>query len=224
VSKLKLGIFISGSGSNLQAILDACAGGRLDAQVAVVLSNDAEAYGLERARLAGVPALAVPAGRRSGSPEWEAADRRHVEILREHEVDLVCLAGYMRKSGPGLLAAYAGRIMNIHPALLPSFAGAHGQRDAVDYGVRLSGCTVHFADAEFDTGPVIIQAAVPVLPGDDAASLGARILVQEHRIYPQAIAWYAQGRLTLEGRRVRVTNARPPTVAEAIISPGLEIF
>jgi phosphoribosylglycinamide formyltransferase-1 len=123
-----------------------------------------------------------------------------------------------------VLEAYPGRVLNIHPALLPSFIGAHGQRDAVAYGVRISGCTVHFADAHFDTGPVIIQAAVPVLPDDDETSLAARILQQEHKIYPQAIQWYAQGRLVIEGRRVRVINARPPTIAEAIINPGLEIF
>jgi len=133
------------------------------------------------------------------------------------------MAGYMRRLGPGVLQAYQGRVLNIHPALLPSFIGAHGQRDAVEYGVRISGCSVHFADAQFDTGPLIIQAAVPVLPEDTAESLGARILVQEHRIYPQAIQWYAQGRLRVEGRRVIVDNAPPPTIMEAIISPGLDI-
>ena len=230
---------VSGGGTNLQSILDACAaggasppapspgrgGGRgIDAEVTVVISNVADAYALERARRAEVPGVCVPAGRRSGTAEWEAADPAHLKLLAEHGVELICMAGYLRRLGPGVLEAYQGRVMNIHPALLPSFIGAHGQRDAVEYGVRVSGCTVQFADGQFDTGPIIIQAAVPVLPGDDAASLGARILVQEHRIYPQAIQWYAQGRLSLEGRRVVLLNPPPPTIAEAIISPGLEIF
>jgi phosphoribosylglycinamide formyltransferase-1 len=223
LAKLRLAVMVSGGGTNLQSILDACAGGRIDAEVALVISNVADAYALERARLAGVPGVCVPAGRRSGTPEWEQADPRHLSLLAEHGVELICMAGYMRRLGPRVLEAYQGRVLNIHPALVPSFVGAHGQRDAVEYGVRISGCSVHFADAQFDTGPVIIQAAVPVLPGDDAASLGARILVQEHRIYPQAIQWYAQGRLRIEGRRVIVENAPPPTIVEAIISPGLDM-
>jgi phosphoribosylglycinamide formyltransferase-1 len=221
--KLRLGIMVSGGGTNLQAILDACASGRIDAEAAVVISDQAEAYALDRARRAGVPAVHIPAGTRSGTAEWLAADDMHAEALEEHGVGLVCLAGYMRRLGPQVLAAYAGRVMNIHPALLPSFAGAHGHRDALAYGVTVSGCTVHFADGQFDTGPIIIQAAVPVLPGDDEASLARRILVQEHRIYPQAIQWFAEGRLRLEGRRVILQGAPPPTIAEAIISPGLEI-
>lgn len=221
---LRLGVFVSGSGTNLQAILDACRSGRIAAQVAVVVSNNREAYALQRAQQAGVPGVYIPAGSRSGSAQWEAADPRHLEVLGDHGVELICMAGYMRRLGPRVLEAYTGRVLNIHPALLPSFIGAHGQRDAVEYGVRISGCTVHFADANFDTGPIIIQAAVPVLPEDDEASLAARILQQEHKIYPQAIQWYAQGRLAIEGRHVRVLNARPPTIAEAIINPGLEIF
>ena len=222
--KLVLGVMVSGGGTNLQSILDACRAGRIDAEVAVVISNKSGAYGLERARRAGVAAVCVPAGPRSGSREWAAADLEHLQILREHEVGLVCMAGYMRRLGPQVYAAYAGRVMNIHPALLPSFSGAHGRRDAVEYGVRVSGCTVHFADAQFDTGPIIIQAAVPVLPGDDEASLGERILAQEHKLYPQAIQWFAQGRLRLEGRQVVLDNPPPPTICEAIISPGLEIL
>jgi len=214
---------VSGGGTNLQSILDACASRRIDAEVALVISNVAEAYALERARRAGVPGVCVPAGRRSGTAEWEAAVSQHLALLAEHDAELICMAGYMRRLGPGVLQAYQGRVLNIHPALLPSFIGAHGQRDAVEYGVRISGCSVHFADAQFDTGPLIIQAAVPVLPEDTAESLGARILVQEHRIYPQAIQWYAQGRLRVEGRRVIVDNAPPPTIMEAIISPGLDI-
>ena len=223
MSQLRLAVMVSGGGSNLQSILDACAAGRIDAEVALVICNVPDAYALERARLAGVPAVCVPAGRRSGTPEWEAAEAEHLRLLAEHGVELICMAGYMRRLGPQVYEAYQGRVLNIHPALLPSFLGAHGQREAVEYGVRISGCTVHFAEAQFDTGPVIIQAAVPVLPGDDAASLGARILQQEHRIYPQAIQWYAQGRLHLEGRRVIVDNPPPPLIMEAIISPGLDM-
>jgi phosphoribosylglycinamide formyltransferase 1 len=221
--KLRLAVMVSGGGTNLQSILDACASERIEAEVALVIYNVPGAYARERARRAGVPGVCVPAGRRSGTVEWEAADAEHLRLLAAHGVELICMAGYMRRLGPGVFAAYQGRVLNIHPALLPSFIGAHGQRDAVDYGVRISGCTVHFADAQFDTGPVIVQAAVPVLPGDDDDSLGARILVQEHRIYPQAIQWYAQGRLRVEGRRVIVENAPPPTILEAIISPGLDI-
>ncbi len=222
MSQLNLGVLVSGGGTNLQAIIDACEGGRIEATVTVVISDNADAYALERARHHNIPAYHVPLGK-NDSPEFTAADRQHVELLREHEVDLVCLAGYMRLIGPGMFAAYPQAILNIHPALLPSFPGTHGPDDAADYGVKVSGCTVHFAWPEFDTGPIIIQAAVPVLPGDDGDSLAARILAQEHKIYPQAIQWYAEGRLHIEGRRVILQDARPPTSMEAIISPGLEI-
>jgi phosphoribosylglycinamide formyltransferase-1 len=223
MSKLRLAVLVSGGGTNLQSLLDACAQGTLNAEVALVISNLPDAYALERARRAGVPAVCVPAGRRSGTPQWQAADAEHLRLLADHGAELICLAGYMRRLGPGVLAAYRGRVLNIHPALLPSFIGAHGQRDAVDYGARVAGCTVHFADGQFDTGPIIIQAAVPVLPGDTAETLGARILRQEHRIYPQAIQWFASGRLHLEGRRVILDNPPPPTMVEAIISPGLDL-
>ena len=222
MAQLNLGVFVSGGGTNLQAIIDACEGGRIEATVTVVISDKADAYALERARHHDIPAYHVPAGK-NDSPEFEAADNRHVELLHEHNVDVVCLAGYMRLIGPNMFAAYPEAILNIHPALLPSFPGTHGQDDATDYGVKVSGCTVHFAWPEFDTGPIIIQAAVPVLPGDDGASLAARILAQEHKVYPQAIQWYAEGRLRIEGRRVILEDARPPTIMEAIISPGLEI-
>lgn len=222
MAKLRIAVMVSGWGTNLKAILDASACGKLGAEVAVVISDNAEAYGLERARQAGVAAVHIPAGRRSGTTEWLAADDMHLATLEQQGVELLCMAGYMRMLGPQVLAAYEGRVMNIHPALLPSFMGAHGQQDALDYGVRISGSTVHFADAQFDTGPVIIQAAVPVLPGDDKDTLWARILRQEHRIYPQAIQWFAQGRLRIEGRHVIVQDAPPPTICEAIINPGIE--
>ena len=222
MSQLNLGVFVSGGGTNLQAIIDCCEAGSIAASVQVVISDKEDAYALERAREYDIPAYHVPAGK-NDSPEFEAADRRHVELLRERDVDLVCLAGYMRLIGLNIFEAYPEAILNIHPALLPSFPGTHGQDDAADYGVKVSGCTVHFAWPEFDTGPIIIQAAVPVLPCDDGDSLAARILAQEHKIYPQAIQWYAEGRLHIEGRRVILEDARPPTIMEAIISPGLEI-
>ena len=159
---IRVGAFASGGGTNLQAIIDNCEAGKISARVAVVISNKADARALARARNHGIPAEHVPVGR-DRSEQFLEADRRHLEILRAHQVDLLVLAGYMRRIGPGVLAAYRQAVLNIHPALLPSFPGTHGQRDAVEYGVRVSGCTVHFADAEFDTGPIIIQAAVPVI-------------------------------------------------------------
>lgn len=219
---LRLGVMVSGSGTNLQSIIDACEAGRTGACVAVVTSNRASAFGLERARQHGIPTVHIPVGQ-TGSPEWEAADARQVEVLQAHGVRLVCLAGYMRKIGPRLLAAFPGAIMNIHPALLPAFPGVEVQWTAADYGVRIAGCTVHFADEEFDRGPIIIQAAVPVMPGDTGDELAHRILQQEHRIYPQAIKWFAEGRLSVLGRQVLVKDAPPPLVdGTAIISPGLD--
>jgi len=219
---LNLGVFISGRGTNLQSIIDACEAGKIDASVAVIISDQADAYGLERARKHNIPAIHIPVGK-NNTPEYHEADRNQLEILREYQVDLVCLAGYMRRLGPAVLEGYDKAVLNIHPALLPSFPGTHGQDDAADYGVRISGCTVHFAWPKFDTGPIIIQAAVPLLPGDDGDSLAGRILRQEHKIYPQAIQWFAEGRLQIQGRRVIVKDAPPPTITEAIISPGLEI-
>ncbi len=222
MAHLNLGVFISGRGTNLQSIIDACEAGKIDASVAVVISDQAEAYGLERARKHNISPIHVPVGK-NNTPKYDEADRRQLEILREQGVDLVCLAGYMRRVGRAVLEGYAEAILNIHPALLPSFPGTHGQDDAADYGVKVSGCTVHLAWPKFDTGPIIIQAAVPVLEDDDGDSLADRILRQEHKIYPQAIQWFAEGRLQIEGRCVTVKDARPPTIAEAIISPGLEI-
>ncbi len=210
---IRVGVLASGGGTNLQAILDGCASGRLDATVAVVVSNVPGAGALDRARRAGAAAEVVPS---KGVADREAYDLGLVERLRAHRVDLVCLAGYMRFVSPVFLRAFGPtpdtrgcpRVMNVHPGLLPSFPGLHSQRQALAYGARLAGCTVHFVDEGCDTGPIIVQAVVPVLPDDDEAALSARILVQEHRIYPQAVQWFAQGRLSLEGRRVRVEGAR----------------
>lgn len=201
--KLRLGVLASGRGSNLQAIMDCCQAGSLAAEVAVVISDKPAAYALERARRAGIAAFSLEVAAFPGKGEYEQAV---VELLREAGVQLLCLAGYMRLVGEPLLQAFPNKIMNIHPALLPSFPGLHGQRDALQYGVKISGCTVHFIDEGMDTGPIILQAAVPVLDDDTEDSLSARILEQEHRLYPEAIQLYAEGRLQVEGRRVYINR------------------
>ena len=187
---MRLAVLVSGSGSNLQAIIDKAESGALDADIRLVLSNRADAYGLERARRHKVPCLALEHG---GYASREAFDQAMVDAIRASGADTVALAGFMRLLTPVFLAAFPGRVLNIHPALLPSFKGAHGQRDAAEYGVRLSGCTVHFVDEHMDHGPIIIQAAVPALADDDGETLGSRILALEHRVYPQALQWLAQG-------------------------------
>ncbi len=214
---MRLGVLASGSGSNLQAILDTCASGSIPAQVAVVISNVAGAGALQRAGKAGVPAVLLA---HKAYPSRDAYDAEIVAILRRHQVDLVCLAGFMRLIGPALLSAFQNRILNIHPALLPAFPGLHAVRQALNAGVRVSGCTVHIVDEGTDTGPIVIQAAVPVLDGDTEESLAARILAQEHRCYPRAIALMAQGRVRIEGRRVRV-DAKPGDPARTLSSPEL---
>lgn len=199
MSKLRLGILASGRGSNLQSIMDAAAVGKIDAEVAVVISDKKDAFALERARLAGIPAEYVNFKDYTSKDDYE---RAILEILRHSEVGLVCLAGYMRLVGKVILGAYYNRVLNIHPALLPSFPGLRGQEQAWEYGVKFSGCTVHFVDGGMDTGPIIIQAVVPVYDEDTADILAARILKQEHRIYPEAIRLYAEGRLKIQGRKV----------------------
>lgn len=218
--RLRVGVLASGGGSNLQAILDASHSGWLAAQVVVVISDQAEARALDRARAAGAAAVHVPVPR-TGTPQWEAANDHMVNLLQEHRVQLVAMAGYMRKVSPRLLQAFPGAVMNIHPALLPSFPGTHGARDAHAYGVKLAGVTVHFADEEFDRGPIIIQGAVPVLDGDTPESLAARILEVEHRVYPQAIQWFAQGRLRVAGRRV-ILEGEPTPAGDCLVWPPLE--
>lgn len=222
---LRVGVFASGGGTDLQSIIDACESGKVPARVVVVISDRTDAFALERARRYSIPAIHIPVAK-TGTPGWEEADRKQVEALREYGVQLVCLAGYMRITGPALLQAFPRAVMNIHPALLPAFPGVGVQQMAVDYGVKLAGTTVHFADAEFDTGPIIIQAVVPVLDTDTGDELGARILAQEHRIYPQAIKWFAEGRLQVEGRKVRLLDQRnghsQPCAAGAMVNPPLE--
>ena len=198
---LRLAVLVSGRGSNLQAIIDAITEGRLHAVLALVISNKAEAQALERARKHGAPAVFLDP---KATPGRDAYDAVILEHLRKHDVGLVALAGYMKIVTRVLIDAYANRIMNIHPSLLPSFPGLKAQQQALDWGAKVSGCTVHFVEEGVDTGPIIQQAAVPVLEGDTAESLEARILAQEHRIYPEAIQLFAEGCLTVEGRRVHI--------------------
>ena len=195
----RLGVLISGRGSNLQAILDAIGSGRLDATVAIVISNKADVPGLMRARQAGIDALHLSP---RDYPDRDSYDRAIVDALRRSKVDLVCLAGYMRIVGPVLLAAFPDRVVNIHPSLLPSFPGLHAQRQALEHGVRVSGATVHLVDGTLDAGPIVLQASVPVLPDDTEESLSERILVEEHRIYPEALGLLLRGGWAVRGRRV----------------------
>ena len=212
-NRLPLGVLASGSGSNLQSIIDAIEAGRLPAQIRVMLCNRPGARAIERARAHGVPVELLDHKTFSSR---EAFDARLVEILRERGVELVCLAGFDRLISPVFVRAFPGRILNIHPALLPSFKGLHGQRQALEYGVKLAGCTVHFVDEETDHGPIVIQAAVPVLEGDDEDALVKRILAEEHRIYPEAIRLFAEGRLEIEGRHVRISGG--PTESRAALA------
>lgn len=204
---LNLGILISGRGSNMQAILREMASGSIPAKVAVVISNKADAAGLEIARSAGVPTEVVPSKGFVGNRAQY--DTMVMESLAKYGVTpsggLVCLAGFMRIISPEFIDRYPNRIMNIHPALLPSFPGLDAQEQAIKYGVKWSGVTVHFADAGVDTGPIILQEAVPVMDEDTAATLAERILEKEHQIYAQAIRLFAEGRLKIEGRKVVVT-------------------
>lgn len=198
---LKIGVLVSGNGSNLQAIIDRIEDGTLPARIACVISNKADAYALERAKCHGIPTHIVDHRAHVGRESYDAA---LVELLRSHGVGLVVLAGFMRIVTPVLLGAFPHAVLNIHPALLPAFPGLHAQRQALQYGVKVSGCTVHFVDEGTDTGPIIIQAVVPVLDNDTEDSLSARIQKEEHRIYPEAVNLFAQGRLTVNGRNVVV--------------------
>lgn len=194
----RLAILLSGRGSNFVAIADSVASGRIDAEIAVVLSNRPDAPGLAIARERGLPAVAIP----SKGMDRETYDRLLLEELAKYRTDLICLAGYMRLLSATFVRAYPQRILNIHPSLLPAFPGLDGQHQAVEYGVKISGCTVHFVDENLDSGPIVMQAAVPVLDDDTADSLAARILKEEHRIYSEAIELVLSGRYRIAGRRV----------------------
>ncbi len=196
-----LGVLCSGRGTDLQAILDAIDRGEVEAKVAVVIADKPEAFALERARKAGIPAVLVDRKAYEGREPFEEA---LIAALEEAGVTLVVLAGFMRILTPLFVRHFAGRIMNIHPALLPSFPGAHAHRDVLAYGVKISGCTVHFVDEGTDSGSIIMQAAVPVLDDDTEETLSARVLAEEHRIYPQAIQLYCAGKLKVDGRIVTI--------------------
>jgi phosphoribosylglycinamide formyltransferase-1 len=203
----RLGVLISGRGSNLQSIIDAIGQSRLDAAVAIVVSNRDDAAGLKRASEAGIETLCLRPSEYSGR---DAYDRAMAATLEARGVNLVCLAGFMRLVGPPLLAAFPDRMLNIHPSLLPAFPGLDAQRQALEYGVRFSGATVHLVTSELDGGPIVLQSAVPVLEGDTVETLSARILVEEHRIYPEAIQVLLDGDWTVQGRRfVRRAPGRP---------------
>lgn len=195
----RLAVFLSGRGSNFLALREAVGRGAIDADIALVLSNKADAPGLLKAREAGLETLFLDPKAYAGREDYDGAI---IAELDRRGIDLVCLAGYMKVLTPALCEAYRNRIVNIHPALLPAFPGLHVQQRAIDWGVRFSGCTVHFVAAEVDMGPIILQAVVPVLQDDTEETLAARILVEEHRIYPEAVSLYFQGRLEVRGRRV----------------------
>ncbi len=203
-SSLRIAILGSGKGSNAQAIMDAVAAGRLNARVVCVLSDVPDAFILERARRQSIPAEFVSAAPFKTKLDGEG-EQRYLEALRRHEAQVVVLAGFMRIIKGGLLAAYANRIINIHPALLPAFPGTESWKQALDYGAKVAGCTVHFVDAGTDTGPIILQKVVPVLDDDSAASLHARIQEQEHIAFPEALQLIAAGKIRVEGRRVRTS-------------------
>lgn len=213
---LDLGVLVSGSGTNLQSVLDAIARGALKARVRVVLSNKPGAFALERAKLAGVPAEVIS---HKAFASREAFDLALVERLHTHRVDTVLLAGFMRVLTPVLLDAFPQRVVNIHPSLLPAFPGVDAQAQALSYGVKMAGCTVHFVDAGTDTGPIIAQAAVPVLDDDTAETLRDRILAQEHTLLPTVLQWLSEGRIQVQGRRVRVAGK---TAAFQVASPSLD--
>ncbi|MDT8272290.1 MAG: phosphoribosylglycinamide formyltransferase [Desulfomonilia bacterium] len=200
---IRIGVLVSGSGSNLQSILDACESGAIDGEVSVVISNVSGAFALDRARKKGVATRVVPHG---NYPDRAYFDAELKARLDAHRVDLVVLAGFMRVLTPEFLRSFPGRVMNIHPALLPSFPGLGVRQKAIDHGVRFSGCTVHFVDEGVDTGPIIIQAVVPVYPDDTEDELKERILRQEHQIYPKAIQLFAQGRIEVVGRKVFIRD------------------
>jgi phosphoribosylglycinamide formyltransferase 1 len=216
---LRVAVLASGRGSNLQAVIDAIDAGQVHATIVAVISNKKDAAALERARKHGLPDLFVDPKPFAGRPDSrEAYDRALLEVLGQHDVELVLLAGYMKIVTSVLIDAYVNRIMNIHPSLLPSFPGLEVQKKSIEWGCKLAGCTVHFVTEGVDEGPIILQAAVPILDDDTSDTLATRILVQEHKIYPRAVQLFAEGRLHVDGRRVRIDGGT--AVGEAIISPS----
>ena len=220
LKKVGIGVLVSGGGSNLQSIIDHTEAGTLDAEIRIVISNNPDAFALERCRKHRICSAVVDHRQFSTRENY---DRRTISILESSGVELVVMAGFMRILSPEFFRAFPRRIMNIHPALLPAFPGIHVQHKAVEYGVKFAGCTVHFADEGVDTGPIIIQSVVPVFEDDTADTLSARILKEEHRIYPQAIQYYAEGRIEIQGRKVLITNAKRLT-EKALHNPPLTHF
>jgi phosphoribosylglycinamide formyltransferase-1 len=211
-------VLVSGNGSNLQSIINQCEQGKIHATVACVISNREDAHALERARRHGIPAIYV---NHRSYPDRMSFDAAVVRILRDHHVELVALAGFTRIVSQVMLDAFPMAILNIHPALLPAFPGNHGQRQALLHGVKIAGCTVHFVDSGTDTGPIIAQAAVPVLDTDTEETLSRRILAEEHKVYPAVIQLFAEGRIRVEGRRVFVADGRE-SVSDFLESPPLQ--
>lgn len=214
MARLKVGILISGRGSNMAALIEAARAPDYPAEIACVISNVASAAGIETARTAGIATAVIP---HKDYPDRESFDRAVSAELEKHGVGLVALAGFMRIQSPWFPQHWAGRIINIHPSLLPAFKGLHVQQQALDAGVRASGCTVHFVTPDLDSGPIIAQAVVPVLAGDTAETLAARILRQEHRLYPQVVRWFAEGRITSGDGRAEVAGV--PQGATLLFSP-----
>lgn len=211
----RVGVLVSGRGSNLQALLDACADPAFPAEVALVISNVPGVYALERAAAAGVASCVIP---HKPFPSREAFDAAMDAELRRAGIEIVCLAGFMRLLSAGFVAGWRDRMINIHPALLPSFKGLHTHQRALDAGVRLHGCTVHLVTPDLDDGPILVQAAVPVLSGDDADALAARVLEQEHRIYPLALRLLAEDRIRVVGNRAEIDAPGP---AGALVNPDV---
>ena len=203
MTKKRICVLLSGRGSNFEALADSVAAGRIpNAEIAIVISNREGAPGIDKARARGIPAQIIP----SKGLEREPYDRLVIAALEEKKVDLVCLAGYLRLLSPAFVAAYRGRILNIHPSLLPAFPGLESQRQALEHGAKFSGCTVHFVDENLDAGPIILQAAVPILDDDTPETLSGRVLKEEHRIYTEAVRIVLEGRYRMDGRRVLLTN------------------
>ena len=216
---LRVAVLASGRGSNLQAVIDAIEAGTVQAKIVAVISNKKDAPALERATRHGLSALFVDPKPYAGRPDSrEAYDRELLDLLKQHDVELVLLAGYMKIVTRVLVEAFMSRMMNIHPSLLPSFPGLDVQKKAIDWGCKLAGCTVHFVTEGVDEGPIILQAAVPTLDDDTPDTLATRILEQEHKIYPRAVQLFAEGRLRVEGRRVFIEDGKPK--GEAVISPS----
>lgn len=216
---LRVAVLASGRGSNLQAIIDGIESNQVQATIVAVISNKKDAVALDRARKHGIKDLFVDPKPFAGQPDSrEAYDRALLAMLQQHDVELVLLAGYMKIVTAVLVNAYANRMMNIHPSLLPSFPGLDVQKKAIEWGCKLAGCTVHFVTEGVDEGPIILQAAVPILDEDSPETLAARILVQEHKLYPRAVQLFAEGRLRVEGRRVLIEQGKPS--GEAVIGPS----